>query len=411
MSPLARLLDWLSSKHKILFVVSAGNHSDNIDVGMTFMDFKSATLETRDETLISYVNNNSRNLRLLSPAESINALTVGSTFEDSSVFNENARQVLPCSNDLPTAFSSLGMGMNNSVKPDILFPGGRGCVIESFRNGCDRTIIEWQDIPTKGPGIASASPLTSPSATNNVMYTFGTSNSAALISHESSRCYDTLLDVFGAVGENVPDKHTALLIKAMLVHGAEWGTLSEKYAETLNMQNRNEYSSKLHRFLGFGKPDIQRAIECAKNRVTLIGYGNLINGEADIYDLPLPFNFSSSKICRRLTVTLTYFAPIVPTKQKYRSAQIWYILESEEKNLLNSRVDVDWQAVVRGSVQHEIYENDNTVVWDEDNAVKIKVNCRNDADDKFSSSMEYALMASAFEIWAWCWLFQSLCIS
>ncbi len=397
MSPVARLLDWLSWKYKVLFVVSAGNHPDKMDTGMKFIDFVAADLESRDRTVISHVNNESRNLRLLSPAESVNALTVGATFEDAAVVTENKLQILPCSDGLPSAINSVGMGMNNAIKPDILFPGGRNLVRESIRHGFDGTIIEWTNTPTREPGTASAAPFVAGSSESKVMYTFGTSNAAALISHEASRCYDVLLEVFGNAGEAVPDEHLALLIKAMLVHGAEWGSLADKYAKVLNLTNRQDCSTKLHRFLGFGKPNIERVIECAKNRVTLIGYGDLKNGEAFTYYLPLPFNFSSSKISRRLTATLTYFPPIVPTRQKYRAAQLWYDIENGKKNLLDSRKDVDWHAAVRGSVQHEIFENDNTVVWDENDAIQVKVNCRGDADDRFSGSVPYALMVS-FEI-------------
>ena len=397
MSPCARLLDWLSWKYKVLFVVSAGNHPDNMNTGMKFTDFVAADLDTRDNAVINHVNNESRNLRLISPAESVNALTVGATFEDASEFAENERQVLPCSDGLPSAINSVGMGMNNAIKPDILFPGGRSWVRESIRHGFDRTIIEWPDSPTREPGTASAAPSAAGSTASKVMYTFGTSNSAALVSHEASRCYDVLHEVFGNAEAAVPDEHVALLIKAMLVHGAEWGALSDKYAKVLGLTNRQDCSRQLHRFLGFGKPNIERAIECAKNRVTLIGYGDLKNGEALTYYLPLPFNFSSSKICRRLTATLTYFPPFVPTRQKYRATQLWYSIENGKKHLLDSRLDVDWQAAVRGSVQHEIFENNETVVWDENDAIQVKVNCRADADDGFSGNVPYALMVS-FEI-------------
>ena len=397
MSPFARLLDWLSWKYRVLFVVSAGNHPDNMDTGMTFTEFVAADLGSRDKAVINHVNNESRNLRLLSPAESVNALTVGATFEDASPFTENQRQILPCSNGLPSAINSVGLGMNNAIKPDILFPGGRSWVKECIRQGFDGTIIEWADSPTREPGTASAAPFAAGNAASKVMYTFGTSNSAALVSHEASRCYDALVEIFGNAEKAVPDEHVALLIKAMLVHGAEWGALSDKYAKVLNLMKRQDRSSKLHRFLGFGKPNIERAIECAKNRVTLVGYGDLKNGEALTYDLPLPFNFSSSKICRRLTATLAYFPPFVPTRQKYRAAQLWYSIENGKKKLLDSRVDVDWQAAVRGSVQHEIFENNDIVVWDENDALQVKVNCRGDADDRFSGSVPYALIVS-FEI-------------
>jgi hypothetical protein len=396
-SPLARLLDWLSYKYSVLFVVSAGNHPESIDIGMSFKDFVVADREIRDKAIIAHVDSQKRNLRLLSPAESLNALTVGSTFEDESAFFENARQILPCSDGIIAASSAIGLGMNNAVKPDIVFPGGRSCVKENLRNPTLNTIIDWQDVPTREPGIAVASPQ------GKVSYTFGTSNSAALISHEASRCYDTLLEIFSLAGEDIPHRHLALLIKVMLVHGAEWGVLAEKYAHVLNLYNKGgqvshqDCSRQLHRYFGYGKPNIERAIECVKERITLIGYGELKDGEAFSYDLPLPFNFSSSKISRRLTVTLSYFSPIISTRQKYRMAQCWYTLENSKKNFLDTRMDVDWQAAVRGSLQHEIFQNDSIVVWDENESIQIKVNCRGDAIDKFDATIRYALMVS-FEI-------------
>ena len=397
MSPLARLLDWLSYKYKTLFIVSAGNHSDSIDIGMPFNRLISSDMADRDKAIITHIDNQKRNLRLLSPAESINALTIGSTFEDGTSFTENSRQILPCSDGLIAASSAVGTGMNSAVKPDIVFPGGRNCIKENFHPSSSNTIVDWQDVPSREPGTVVAAPG------GKVSYTFGTSNSAALISHEASRCYDTLLDVFSIAGKDIPYEHLALLIKTMLVHGAEWGSLTQKYAEALKLYNKSgkishqDCSRQLHRYFGYGKPNVERAIECAKNRITLIGFGELKNGEALTYDLPLPFNFRNAKICRRLTATLAYFSPAIPTRQKYRAAQCWYSIENGKKNFLDSRVDVDWQAAVRGSLQHEIFENDDIVVWDENEGIQIKVNCRGDADGKFSGSIPYALMVS-FEI-------------
>jgi hypothetical protein len=136
----------------------------------------------------------------------------------------------------------------------------------------------------------------------------------------------------------------ALLIKAMLVHGAEWGSLTEKYAEVLGLYtkegkiSRQDCSRKLHRFLGYGRPDINRAVECAKKRITLLGYGNIKAGDAFTYDLPLPFNLSSEKLIRRLTATLAYFSPIVSTRQKYRSVQCWYTIENGIKTCLTQEL-------------------------------------------------------------------------
>src|SRR6202008_4337933 len=38
-STLARLIDWLSWKYRVLFVVSAGNNRDNITLNMAFQDW------------------------------------------------------------------------------------------------------------------------------------------------------------------------------------------------------------------------------------------------------------------------------------------------------------------------------------------------------------------------------------
>ncbi|MGI6781740.1 MAG: hypothetical protein ACOX56_02815, partial [Acholeplasmataceae bacterium] len=44
MSPLARLLDWLSFKYKVLFIVSAGNqNTGGLNIGISFDEFKGLT--------------------------------------------------------------------------------------------------------------------------------------------------------------------------------------------------------------------------------------------------------------------------------------------------------------------------------------------------------------------------------
>lgn len=392
MSPLARLLDWLSFTYRVLFVVSAGNHRNEMDMGIAFTDFANLNMDERNSRVIEWENNNQRNLRLLSPSESMNALTVGATFEDSTTVNENTSLLLPCSDGMISPISALGKGLNNSIKPDIIFPGGKNFAREKLTTP---KILEW--IPASSQlGIQSAAPFT-PGSQAKAGFTFGTSNATALISHEASRCYDVLLDVFLESGVELPDEYAALLIKAMLIHGAEWGALRDELLQALGLTNRNEYADVLHRFLGYGRPNIERAIECAKERITLIGYGELRDGEAHIFDLPLPFNFAMQRLTRRLTATLTYFTPVVPSRQAYRSAQLWYEVENSRTHLLDSRVDTSDKAVTRGSVQHEIFENNEIVAWGEDDAIQLRVNCRAVADEHLDVAIPYALMVS-FEI-------------
>ncbi|WP_018307123.1 S8 family peptidase [Desulfitobacterium hafniense] len=393
MSPLARLLDWLSYKYRVLFIVSAGNHLRNIDVEIAFTDFSGLTEEKRDAVIIRHLNNNARLQRLLSPAESINALTVGAAFCDESVFTLDIRQVLPCSDGMVSPISALGRGLNNSIKPDIIFDGGRNTLLQDPLGG---TNLRWRQSLTRAPGTVSAAPFNIASSSEKIMYSYGTSNAAALTSHEASRCYDILVDVFDEAGELLPYDYAALLINAMLVHGAEWGELFEKFNTALG--NPKWTKDYLHKFFGYGKPNIEKAIECARNRITLIGYGELKDGQAHLFDLPLPFEeFSRQKILRRLTVTMASFCPITPSRQAYRSAHLWFTVEGAKEHLIGKRINADAKAVIRGSLQHEIFENDRIVFWSADDSIQLKVNCVNVADESFRGSVPYALMVS-FEI-------------
>lgn len=395
MSPLARLLDWLSYTYRVLFIVSAGNYSDSIDVGMSFADFSALNIEERTKAIIRHMDENKRIQRLLSPAESINALTVGASFSDESACATNTRQIIPCSDNLVSPISALGKGLNNSIKPDIILSGGRNTMLQDVMGG---TELRWRDSRTKAPGSVSAAPFDLAGGAHKIAYSFGTSNAAALASHESSRCFDTLSEVFAEASQNMPYGSIALLIKAMLVHGAEWGELFALFNSTLGFPNNPK--DDLHRFFGYGKPNIDKAVECAKNRISLLGFGELKNGDAHLFEFPLPLEeLSRQRILRRITATLASFCPITPSRQYYCSSMLWFTIEGGEAaaRLFGNRINVDAKAAIRGGLQHEIFENDKVVVWGMDDAVQLKVNCSNVREDKFAGSVPYALMVS-FEI-------------
>ena len=76
LSPLARLLDYLADRYDLLFVVSAGNHPQPISYGPQTGDLRTDLRRAMVGDLIDR--------RLLSPAESINSLTVGALNSDRS---------------------------------------------------------------------------------------------------------------------------------------------------------------------------------------------------------------------------------------------------------------------------------------------------------------------------------------
>ena len=391
-SPLAKLLDWLSFKYRVLFIVSAGNHSEDINLGVSFSDYNSFSNTEKNSQVIRILNREARNLKLLSPAESINSLTVGALFKDNSCFTSNYRQLLPCENGATSLISSMGCGINRSIKPDIVFDGGRNVLLEDYLNS---NYAHWRKGANHPPGILSAKPLSLKDTSPAVGYSFGTSDSAAQITHNAALCYDVLNEIFNEeMNTQIPHDYAALLIKSMLVHGATWGDFSDVIRTTLSLPGRA--ADEIHRWLGYGYPDISRVKECAKNRITLIGYGEIKQDKAHLFELPLPFGFHTGRIFRRLTITLASFTPVNPATQKYRSSQLWFTIDDGGKNLFPNRVDASDKAVARGTIQHEHFVGEQVVIWDENDLIKIKINCREDANNS-TESVPYSLFCT-FEI-------------
>lgn len=389
-SPLARLLDWLSYKYRVLFVVSAGNHSDNINLGMRYEDYKSLPETEKNSFVIQYLSDNIRNLRLLSPAESMNSLTVGSIFSDDNPATPIANMTELCSSFMPAIYGSFGRGINNSVKPDVLYNGGNNHIKEYM--AC-RNCAEWRDSITRAPGIKSAYPSIERHG-STAGYSTGTSNSAALISNKATECYEVLDQLFVTeAGCNLPYTHASVLIKAMLAHGATWGELKELFKDKLELSG-NQANNELHKYLGYGSADIEKVKEYTQNKICLVGYGDIQQDKAFEYTIPLPFDFHTQKYKRKLTVTLAYLSPIHPSSIKYREKQVWFDL-IDPKKVVGSRSEYDYHAVQRGTLQHEILESESIVVWDENDSIVIKVSCRGDASESNPDiQIPYAIFAT-----------------
>lgn len=389
-SPLARLLDWLSFKYRILFIVSAGNHSENIITKIEFSEFKKMTDEQKDDFVLKFIRNDLRNRRLLSPAESMNALTIGAMYDDDSQAVTNERTTNISSTTLPALYGSFGSGINNSIKPDIFFAGGRNFVHEDYGQ---KGVLIWNNPSKAAPGIKSAAPGIF-GAGVSTSFSSGTSNSAALITNKAIECYEVLNNVFMTeTGNFVPDSYAAVLIKAMLVHGASWGDKMSFFQNTLGLSG-NQAKNTIHRYFGYGVPDIERVKKCTKEQITMIGFGEIKQESAYVYSLPIPIEFHEQKYFRRLVLTLAYFSPICPSSVKYREHMVWLTINNGGK-LIGSRKEYDHHAVTRGTVQHEIFESDSIQPWDINDAIEIKVNCKTDASNVHPDLLvPYALFAT-----------------
>lgn len=385
MSPLARLIDYLSYKYSVLFIVSAGNHPESIHMlDSSFDELKRKNISERSEEYFKCISNNQRNLKVLSPAENINGLTIGAIYDDYCEVDENDRTIFAVQRGLPSPISSYGKGYRSIITPDLFYRGGRKFISGSWNGNC-----QWLQT-NREPGCKVAAPTTD-STKNGQAFTFGTSDATALISHEALKCYDVLNDIYQSeTGETPPYDYIAILVKAMLTHGASWGDIASQVAKITEAREK-----QVSRWLGYGIPNVSRVEECAKNRVTLIGSGSLKKDEGHIFTLPLPVDISSKVIKRRLVVTLAYFSPVEVSKQAYRSAKLWFDVVGNEQ-LASNRENTEWQAVQKGTLQHEIFEGEKALIWNEEKEIQIKVNCKEDAG-KFKNAIPYCIFVT-FEV-------------
>ena len=84
MSSLARLLDWLAFKYNVLFIVSAGNRLQDIQLDVPQDDLMNLSEQDRLKAVVKAIAADTRHRRLLSPAETINGITVGADHVDAS---------------------------------------------------------------------------------------------------------------------------------------------------------------------------------------------------------------------------------------------------------------------------------------------------------------------------------------
>lgn len=167
------------------------------------------------------------------------------------------------------------------------------------------------------------------------------------------------------------------MLKAILVHGAEWGALETQIINARpDVTDWRQRQSLVTRFVGYGLADVDRAITCTEQRATLLGCGELRNGEALEFRVPLPPSLNAKVVKRRLTFTLTWMSPINARHSKYRAARLW--VKPPDEQLSVSRVNCDWQRVRQGTVQHEIFEGDSAVAFSDGTDLVFKVNCAED---------------------------------
>jgi len=214
------------------------------------------------------------NSRIGCPAESLLGLTVGSIAKYS---NPNA---LSDTNYL-SPFSRIGPGADQGIKPEIVAHGGN----------LIRPYSEAPRISTYGIGTDGLS-----LAVDN-----GTSHSAPLVSQYAQRLFD-------CYPNSEPN-----LVKALLCHFSEPRAVHE------------ELTGGNSKYLGFGEPNIERAILAGNFNAAYIYEGHLDQENYQYISFHVPSTLSSdvpnSKL--KIRITITYDPPLNPDNEtEYSNSRI-----------------------------------------------------------------------------------------
>lgn len=379
MSPLARLLDWMSYEYEVLFVISGGNSYQLYPTDCPITEFKGKTQEEISKHITFERLKNNKSCRILSPAESINNLTVGSVHSDESVIPPYPVKVNPYDCLHPAIYTPFGGGLKKSIKPDLVYVGGRQLLEEKVADHDNLYPSEYKS----APGLWAAWP---DDTRRGLKYDRGTSGTAALISRAAYNCYRELVDILNANGK--PETHIHLLIKALVVHGCSWDKIADNIERFL--PNDSESKKIKQAWIGYGYPDFEKSLSCNPSRVTVLGFGELKAERAHEYSMPLPPSLSNRNLKRRLTVTLSWMSGVSPENQRYRKTKMWVEVGNVQR-IIGDRIDVaDNWATRRGTLQHEVFEGDKRFTQEENATLKIKVNCAEDAG-KVATPVKYAL--------------------
>lgn len=393
-SPWGRLLDWLSWKYRVLFCVSAGNYSESIDIALSGTDYLALTEPKKVEHVLKCIQAQLSGRRILSPAESINAITVGATHADSSGnYYQGQRSDLLPNASLFSPAARLGHGFRRSVKPEILFPGGR----QLYRTPVlDSQTVYHLDSGIAPPGQQVAWDSNQDGALSQTAYTRGTSNATALATRSAARIYEVLDTLRGEHEDSIPQGLTSVLIKALLVHGAKQdGEACKAITTALKTPNNlRQFKEVMARYLGYGAVQIERVLACTEQRGTVLGCGEIRENEVHEYRLPLPPGLSGNQVWRRMVVTLAWFSPVNPDHRNFREAklEISPARRWSEVPLKLARQDGDHNQVLRGTVQHEVLEGTAEIAAFQDGeSILLHIACKKDAAARLDDVIPYGL--------------------
>ncbi|WP_238994851.1 S8 family peptidase [Mycolicibacterium chubuense] len=385
-SPLAKLLDWLAHTYNILILVSAGNHAIDADI-------PAAALLDADElrrAVGTAMYEQARRRRLLSPAEAVNVISVGALHIDAASTPTSDTVLDTTDIGMPALYSPVGFGHRNSVKPEILLPGGRSLHQRPPAAEGTTTLYPAETTIT-GPGMRVAAPGRG-GALNGTTYLHGTSNATAMATRTADHILNVLETLRAVDGEPpfASAEYHPVLTKALLVHAATWGPMRDGLTRAI-VGGEDLTRRAISQLLGYGAVDLDRVISATSTRVLLLGAGSITADQRHTFELPLPGSLAATTDWRRLTITLAWLSPVNTATRRHRMARLSF--DPPRQPLGVDRLEAEARVSRNGTVQHEILEGQRAVAFAAADAIEINVDCRVDAG-RLAAPVRYGLAAT-----------------
>lgn len=378
-SPWAALLDQMAFEHDLLFVVSAGNvsHGFELDGFTSEAEALAADDATRLAAILLGMEKARRHRNLLSPAESLNALTVGALHADgASGFPSGLIDPFP-DHAMANLCSAVGPGVNRSIKPDVVEAGGRLSAV-TF-NTPQGIMMRGVVNPNIGQRVAAPHPL---GDLAHEARTVGTSNATALVTRAGAQIAAAVSDLYSTDADPWHRRRTrAVILKALIAHGCRWDHVAELLDGVFPPEGTARWSRRrdaIAAFLGHGRPNVD-IVSGTENRATLLADDEIGHGKLHEYRIPIPDAILTSRDIRRIVVTLAWSTPVSVTTSAYRGFSL-NVVAADGTTKLWSRVGRTFQAnglaSERGTLIHNVYEGNTRTTFSDPKGLFIAVQAR-----------------------------------
>lgn len=240
--------------------------------------------------------------RLRNPAQAINALTVGAYVPVAGVPFNNAqalgyRQITR--SGFPSPFTRTGLGFLREIKPEVVEEGGNWYLADGQRL---MNRPQYTDIAVANSAFAREGHM--------IKFVVGTSFAAARVSN-----------LAGLIQRQIPDA-TPDLIRALIINSAAWPERLNSIDDTL-------------RLWGYGVPQSDRALLAQGSRSLIIIEDTIEIGHAQFFRIPFPQDLfeENPEIVVRVSMTLSYRAPVRKTNRKYRGTVLEWMFSKRDESL------------------------------------------------------------------------------